>query len=122
MQWPCNDEHPDGTERLYAEGRFFSDPGYCESYGRDLVTEPLEPTEYRAMNPTGKAVIKAAAYLPPHEPTSEDHPLLLITGRTGVRADTTGSSPLADVVPPTIGGTTAEADELRPPAPEGGKA
>jgi anaerobic selenocysteine-containing dehydrogenase len=246
IQWPCNDEHPDGTERLYTDGRFFSDPGYCESYGRDLITgAPLEPTEYRAMNPTGKAVIKAAAYLPPHEPAGEDHPLLLITGRTlyhfhtrtktgrapqlqaaapdmwvelslpdaeaadisegdlvevstprgAVRASaritairegvlflpfhygywdtdaghepdgapraaneltftdwdpaskqpiyktaaarirlisprdtpasaptTTGSSPLADGIPPTVGGAAAEADEVRPPASEGGKA
>jgi len=26
---------------------------------------PLEPTEYRALNPAGKAIIKAAEYLPP---------------------------------------------------------
>jgi anaerobic selenocysteine-containing dehydrogenase len=83
IQWPCTEEHPEGTERLYNDGRFSSDPGYCESYGRDLVTgAPLEPTEYQAMNPSGKAIIKAAAYLPPHEQTSDDHPLLLITGRT----------------------------------------
>ena len=27
IQWPCNDEHPDGTERLYADGRFWAAPG-----------------------------------------------------------------------------------------------
>ncbi|MBT2383747.1 molybdopterin oxidoreductase family protein [Streptomyces sp. ISL-11] len=82
-QWPCDAGHPDGTERLYADGRFFSAPDYCESYGRDLVTgAPLEPDEYRAMNPDGKAVIKAAGYLPPHERTSDEYPLLLTTGRT----------------------------------------
>jgi anaerobic selenocysteine-containing dehydrogenase len=74
---------PEGTERLYSDGRFFSDPGYCESYGRDLITgAPLEPVEYQAMNPSGKAIIKAAAYLPPHEQAGDEHPLLLITGRT----------------------------------------
>ncbi|MBC7273666.1 MAG: nitrate reductase [Streptomyces sp.] len=83
IQWPCNDEHPDGLERLYADGTFWSDPEQCESYGRDMVTgAPLEPTEYRAMNPHGKAVIKAAAYQPPHEPPDDEHPFALITGRT----------------------------------------
>jgi anaerobic selenocysteine-containing dehydrogenase len=69
IPWPCNAEHPDGTERLYADGRFWSAPDYCESYGRDMVTgAPLSPTEYRALNPDAKAIIKAAEYLPPHEP------------------------------------------------------
>ncbi|WP_366932949.1 molybdopterin-dependent oxidoreductase [Pseudonocardia sp.] len=68
IQWPCNSENPDGTERLYTDGKFFSAPDECESYGRDLVTgTAVEETEYRALNPDAKAVIKAAAYLPPHE-------------------------------------------------------
>ncbi|MEV6263971.1 nitrate reductase [Streptomyces sp. NPDC051784] len=83
IQWPCNEDNPDGTERLYAGGTFWSDPEYCESYGRDLITgAPVEPQEYKAMNPSAKAVIKAAAYQPPHEPTGEDYPFLLTTGRT----------------------------------------
>ncbi|MFC5075157.1 molybdopterin oxidoreductase family protein [Kitasatospora cinereorecta] len=83
IQWPCNEDNPDGTERLYAGGTSWSDPEYCESYGRDLITgAPVEPQEYKAMNPSGKAVIKAAAYQPPHEPTGEDYPFLLTTGRT----------------------------------------
>jgi anaerobic selenocysteine-containing dehydrogenase len=83
IQWPCTAEHPEGTERLYVDGRFWATPDYCESYGRDLITgAPLEPTEYRAMNPGGKAVIKAAEYLPAHEAPSDEFPLYLITGRT----------------------------------------
>jgi anaerobic selenocysteine-containing dehydrogenase len=83
IQWPCNADHPDGTERLYTEGTFFSAPDYCESYGRDLVTgAPLDQTEYRALNPDAKAILKAAEYLPPHEAPSPDHPFVLITGRT----------------------------------------
>ncbi|MFD6948916.1 MULTISPECIES: molybdopterin oxidoreductase family protein [unclassified Nocardiopsis] len=83
IQWPCNDDNPDGTERLYADGRFWAEPDYCESYGRDLVTgAPLEPTEYKAMNPEGRAIIKAAEYLPPHESPDGEHPFALITGRT----------------------------------------
>ncbi|RBY91946.1 nitrate reductase [Blastococcus sp. TF02-8] len=83
IQWPCTDEHPDGTERIYTDGQFWSEPSYCESYGRDLVTgAPVSETEYKALNPTGNAVIKAAEYLPPHELPSEDYPFQLITGRT----------------------------------------
>ncbi|MEU4520635.1 nitrate reductase [Amycolatopsis sp. NPDC024027] len=83
VQWPCTSDSPDGTERLYADGKFFAQPGYCESYGRDLVTgAPVEPAEYRAMNPDGKAMLKAAEYVPPHEAPSEDHPFFLINGRT----------------------------------------
>ncbi|WP_158894437.1 molybdopterin oxidoreductase family protein [Amycolatopsis anabasis] len=104
IQWPCDEDHPGGTERLYADRRFFSAPGYCESYGKDLVTgAPLEPTEYRAMNPDGKAIIKAAEYLPPHENPGADFPFHLITGRTLFHFHTrtkTGRAPqLRDAAP-----------------------
>lgn len=69
--------------RLYEGGRFLAQPDYFESYGRDLLTgAPLEADEYRAMNPKGRAIIKAAEYVPPHEVPSEEHPLQLTTGRT----------------------------------------
>ncbi|MET9580443.1 nitrate reductase [Streptomyces massasporeus] len=83
IQWPCTDETPGGTARLYTDGIGFAHPDTCESYGKDMVTgASVEPVEYRALNPDGKAVIKAAEYLPPHEDTTADHPLQLITGRT----------------------------------------
>ncbi|MFE0455259.1 molybdopterin oxidoreductase family protein [Streptomyces sp. NPDC058914] len=83
IQWPCTGEAPDGTPRLYTDGFAFAHPDACESYGKDLVTgAPVEPVEYRSLNPDGKAVLKAAEYLPPHEETSPDFPLRLITGRT----------------------------------------
>ena len=72
-----------GGERLYADGEFFSDPDYCEEWGKDLLTGALhEDTEYRALNPDAKAMLKAAEYKPPAEPPSEEYPLLLNTGRT----------------------------------------
>ncbi|MEU0897707.1 molybdopterin oxidoreductase family protein [Streptomyces massasporeus] len=83
IQWPCTDETPGGTARLYTDGIGFAHPDTCESYGRDMITgASVEPVEYRALNPDGRAVIKAAEYLPPHEDTTADHPLQLITGRT----------------------------------------
>ncbi len=83
IQWPCNEDHPKGTERIYVDGEFWSAPDYCESYGKDLITgAPVSPVEYKAMNPSAKAVLKAAEYLPPHELPSEEFPYQLITGRT----------------------------------------
>src|SRR5215213_7813195 len=83
LQWPCNEEHPEGTERLYEGGRFWASPDYCESYGKDLLTgASWEPTEYMATNPQGKALLKAAEYVPPYETTREEYPFWLNTGRT----------------------------------------
>ena len=72
-----------GGERLYADGRFFADPDECESYGKDLATGALmEPVEYRALNPEGKAILMAADHAPPSEEPGGDYPLTLTTGRT----------------------------------------
>jgi anaerobic selenocysteine-containing dehydrogenase len=106
IQWPCTAEHPGGTERLYGDGQFWSTPDYCESYGKDLITgAPLEPTEYRAMNPAGKAVIKAAEYLPPPESPTSDFPFYLITGRTLFHFHTrtkTGRAPQLQAAAPDV--------------------
>ncbi|WP_216853290.1 molybdopterin oxidoreductase family protein [Phytoactinopolyspora halotolerans] len=106
IQWPCNDEHPDGTERLYEDGRFFADPDYCETYGHDLVTgTTMEPTEYRALNPSGRALIRAAHYQPPHEPTDRTYPFLLTTGRTIFHFHTrtkTGRTPELQAAEPDV--------------------
>ena len=104
VQWPCTDEQPDGTARLYENGAFWAKPDYCESYGRDMVTgAPVEETEYRALNPEGRGVIKAAEYIPPHEMPSEDYPLQLITGRTiyhfHTRTKTARAPQLQDAAP-----------------------
>ncbi|WP_436772294.1 molybdopterin oxidoreductase family protein [Yinghuangia sp. YIM S09857] len=83
IQWPCNDEHPEGTPRLYTDGISWAGADECETYGKDLATgDPVTEAEYRARNPDGKAVVKAAEYLPPDEETSAEYPLQLNTGRT----------------------------------------
>ncbi|MFC0863300.1 molybdopterin-dependent oxidoreductase [Sphaerimonospora cavernae] len=38
IQWPCTPSSSHGTERLYAGGRFNTDPDACQTYGHDLVT------------------------------------------------------------------------------------
>jgi len=106
IQWPCTDEHPDGTERIYVDGAFWSAPDYCETYGKDLVTgAPVSPTEYKALNPDGKAIIKAAEYLPPHEQPSDDYPFVLTTGRTLYHFHTrtkTGRAPQLQAAAPEV--------------------
>ena len=83
IQWPCTEDAPAGTERLYAEGVSWAAPDMCETYGRDLATgAAVDETKYRALNPDGKAMLKAAEYLPPHEEPSDAFPLQLTTGRT----------------------------------------
>ncbi|MFD7310463.1 molybdopterin oxidoreductase family protein [Promicromonospora sp. NPDC059942] len=83
VQWPCTEEHPEGTERLYADGRFWSRADECETYGRDLATgAPLEATDYAALNPDGRAILKPADFVEPHELPGAQYPLQLITGRT----------------------------------------
>ena len=78
-------EHPDGTERLYTDGKFFAAPRLLREL-RPATWSParrLEPAEYRALNPDGKAIIKAAEYLPPaRETRATEYPFVLITGRT----------------------------------------
>ncbi|MGW6295982.1 molybdopterin oxidoreductase family protein [Streptomyces sp. NPDC055058] len=106
IQWPCTDDAPDGTARLYTDGIAWAHPDLCESYGRDLVTGgSVNGDEYRSLNPEGKAVIKAAEYIPPHEDTSEEHPLQLVTGRTVYHFHTrtkTGRAPELNAAAPDV--------------------
>ena len=83
VQWPCNDEHPEGTERLYTDGYFNTQTNYCETYGRDLLTgaESTE-MEHKALAPAGRAFLLAAEYQPPHEEPGEEYPFSYTTGRT----------------------------------------
>jgi ferredoxin-nitrate reductase len=83
IQWPCTDEHPDGIERLYADGHFNTETNYCETYGRDLLTgaENTE-MEHRALAPAGRAFLLTAEYQPPHEEPREEYPFSFTTGRT----------------------------------------
>jgi len=105
IQWPAGDEQPDGTERLYEEADFWAAPDTCEAYGRDLLTgAPVDESEYRALNPEGRAILKAADYVPPHEEPDDEHPFELGTGRTVYHFHTRTK--------------TARAPELQAAAPE----
>ncbi|OLO29559.1 nitrate reductase catalytic subunit [Streptomyces sp. MNU77] len=106
IQWPCTKHVPEGTGRLYTQGITWADPDACESYGKDLLTGASVPAvEYRSFNPAGKAMLKAAEYLPPHEEPSEDYPFQLTTGRTLYHLHTrtkTGRSPQLNAAAPDV--------------------
>lgn len=82
IQWPCTDDSPFGTERLFSDGRFYTDTEYCESFGHDLETgAPFTKEQYQSMNPAGRAILKAADYIPSLETPNAEFPLQLSTGR-----------------------------------------
>jgi len=83
IQWPCTTDAPDGTERLYTDGRFNTDPDVCESFGHDLATGASQGEEtYRAKEPDGRAFLHAADFEPAPETPDSEYPLLLTTGRS----------------------------------------
>ncbi len=82
IQWPCNDRFPDGCERIYTDLRFLTAADVTETFGHDLETGAARtPDEYRAKDPQGRALLKAAHYIPPLEEPDEDYPFFLTTGR-----------------------------------------
>jgi len=83
IQWPCNDLHPDGAERLYTDHVFNTFVDECEDYGHDLVTGAAhERKDFPALETPGRAVLHAVEYVPPAEAAREEYPLQLTTGRT----------------------------------------
>jgi ferredoxin-nitrate reductase len=83
IQWPCNEDAPEGTERLYVDRTFNTDTNYCEGWGHDLNTgATFEKKDHAELNPNGRAVLKYAHYIPSPEQPDDDYPLLLMTGRT----------------------------------------
>lgn len=123
IQWPCTEQAPQGTERLYTDGIGWAHPDVCESYGKDLETgASSSAVEYRSLNPDGKAVLKAAAYVPPHEMPSERYPFQLSTGRTLYHFHTrtkTGRAPQLDRAAPEVWVEVCGADASRLELAEG---
>ena len=116
IQWPYNSEHPQGTERLFTDGNFYTDIEYCESNGHDLETgAPYSKDQYRAINPGGRAFLKSADYLPGLEEPSAEYPLQLSTGRNvyhfHTRTKTGRSKALQDAAPSPLV-TLAQSDAL----------
>lgn len=82
IQWPCNAQHPRGTRHLYTDGVFNTDLSTCETFGHDLDTgAAVTLTEYKGINPKGKAFLKGTDFQPPHETPDDEYPFMLTTGR-----------------------------------------
>ena len=87
-----------------------------------MTGAPVEETEYRALNPDAKAVLKAAEYLPPHEQPDEEYPFVLITGRTLYQFHTrtkTGRVPQLQAAAPQVWVECSAADAQRLGVAEG---
>ncbi|HEU4948340.1 MAG TPA: molybdopterin dinucleotide binding domain-containing protein, partial [Kribbella sp.] len=83
IPWPCTEGAPEGTDRLYEDSVFPTDPDVCEDYGHDLMTGgDTTPEQYKAQEPAGRAFLKAAAFQQPPEWISADYPLIATTGRS----------------------------------------
>ncbi len=117
VQWPYDDRDPDAVRRLYADGFDWAHPDLCEDYGKDLVTgEPADAAGYRALNPDGKAMIKAAAYVAAPEEPDAEYPFQLTTGRTLHHFHTrtkTGRTPQLDAKEPEVWVEASAADARR---------
>jgi anaerobic selenocysteine-containing dehydrogenase len=106
IQWPCTAEALEGTERLYTDGLFWTGPDICEDYGHDVsVGNSFTETEFRALNPQRRAILKPAAWTPPHEAPGDEFPLRLNTGRTVYHFHTrtkTGRTPALNDAAPDV--------------------
>jgi ferredoxin-nitrate reductase len=82
IQWPCDDLNPSGTERLYSDHVFPTQPDACEDYGHDLDTGAQVSRErYMDAAANGRAILKSADWRPPQEMPDADFPFMLTTGR-----------------------------------------
>jgi ferredoxin-nitrate reductase len=82
VRWPCNDQHPRGSERLYEDLRFWTGIDECESYGVDFLTgNKSTRSDYARIDPKGKAFLRPVHWRRQPNPVTEEYPFLLITGR-----------------------------------------
>jgi ferredoxin-nitrate reductase len=104
IQWPCTEDAPGGTERLYGDGVFNTDTDYTETFGHELRTGAANSEQdHRALAPAGRAILHAVPYEPAPEIPGERYPYLLNTGRTVYHFHTrtkTGRAPQLDAAAP----------------------
>jgi ferredoxin-nitrate reductase len=83
IQWPCTEESPHGTERIYTDHVFNTRHDYCENYGHDLQTGAMvTPEQHAALRLDGRARLIGVPWTPSPENPGEEYPLALSTGRT----------------------------------------
>ncbi|MFL5561712.1 MAG: molybdopterin oxidoreductase family protein, partial [Gemmatimonadaceae bacterium] len=105
VQWPCNEQAPDGTVRLYTDHHFPSEVEIAESYEKDMRTgHEHSYREYAdEVDPRGKAFLLAGEYEPPIDDTDDDFPMIVVSGRQvyhwHTRTKTAKAPLLADAAP-----------------------
>jgi anaerobic selenocysteine-containing dehydrogenase len=106
IQWPCNDEFPEGKERLYTDAIFNTAAGQCEGFTHDLATGgAVSAEDYKENDPDGRAIILPADYEPPTMIPEKKYPLLLTTGRLVYHFHTrtkTGRAPVLNDAAPDV--------------------
>jgi ferredoxin-nitrate reductase len=106
IQWPCNEDFPDGKERLYTDGIFNTAYDVCEGFTHDLSTGGAVPAEeYKENDPKGRAIILAADYELASSPPDKKYPMMLTTGRLVYHFHTrtkTGRSPELNNAAPEV--------------------
>ncbi|WP_336646115.1 molybdopterin oxidoreductase family protein [Microbacterium sp. USHLN186] len=89
IPWPCSEDNPEGTKRLYADADFPTHVERCETYGHDLLTgATVGPVKYRALEVNGRAILKSAPYVAAPEEPDQEYPLRYTTGRTAYQFHT----------------------------------
>jgi anaerobic selenocysteine-containing dehydrogenase len=83
IQWPCNDDNPDGTTRLYKKPVFPTKWQISEVYEKDLETghEHTQQEYRKKRDPKGRAVLIASEFHEPAEAPDREYPFTAITGR-----------------------------------------
>jgi ferredoxin-nitrate reductase len=83
IQWPCNDDHRDGTVRLYTDPHFPTHYEISEVYEKDIETgHEHTQREYRTKKDArGRAVLITNDYTEPVEPLDREYPFVAISGR-----------------------------------------
>lgn len=117
IQWPCNEQSPNGGERLYGNGDFCTTVALAESYGHDLTTGAAYTAEqFKSKQLEGRALLRAADYQPPHEQPDADYPFWLTTGRVVHHFHTrtkTGRAPALAAAAPDVYVQIADDDAAR---------
>jgi ferredoxin-nitrate reductase len=76
----------------------------------------IEPTQYAARDPKGRAIIKGAEYVPPPEEPDDEYPFLLTTGRVTYHFHTrtkTARSPALQAAAPEAFVEIADVDAVQ---------
>jgi ferredoxin-nitrate reductase len=118
IQWPCTEERPDGTDRLWTDHVFPSNWRIAESYEKDLKTGHEHTLrEYRERkDPKDRAVFVGTHYEPPVDDTDAEFPMTAISGRQVYHWHTrtkTNRSPLLHAAAPAPFVAVNERDAAR---------